>query len=441
MVQVGETPPPPPAPLGFAQRGRSSIEASGLISADTFWGADTVRVVGSVTVERGITLTIAPGARVEFADFYDLAVLGRILAVGTASEPIVFTTDEPEAFAADSTIVGCWNGIRFPWTPSSNAESRLEHCVLEYSKAVGDDPFGGALSVTGFSKLLVRNCVFRSNAATYGGAISCSHQAAPVLVGNLFHGNTAFLGGSAVYALYAYPDITNSTIIGNAVLNDAPFDATGAVHNHISKSRTTGSIVRANTSAYFIPTQLLEAKGYYTTFCNIEDGYEGDGNINEDPLFVGFGGHPYALSPESPCVDAGEPDTLGLRLPTIDLAGLPRFDDGGIDMGAYEGAAGTGVEGGPVDSAVSLSCRPNPFRQRTTVTFALPARSLSSVRVYDVAGRLVRTLVEGHLDAGPHEIVWDGTDDAGRRVASGVYFAASEPEVGRSVAAKVVHLR
>ena len=75
------------------------------------------------------------------------------------------------------------------------------------------------------------------------------------------------------------------------------------------------------------------------------------------------------------------------------------------------------------------------------MTLTLPARSLSSVRVYDVAGRLVRTLVEGNLDAGPHEIVWDGTDDAGRRVASGVYFAASEPEVGRSVAAKVVLLR
>jgi len=45
------------------------------------------------------------------------------------------------------------------------------------------------------------------------------------------------------------------------------------------------------------------------------------------------------------------------------------------------------------------------------------------LRIYDVNGRLVRKLVDGTLAAGPHVAVWNGTDDAGRGVASGHYYA------------------
>jgi len=45
------------------------------------------------------------------------------------------------------------------------------------------------------------------------------------------------------------------------------------------------------------------------------------------------------------------------------------------------------------------------------------------LRIYDVNGRLVRKLVDGNLAAGPHVAVWNGTDDAGRGVASGHYYA------------------
>jgi len=49
-----------------------------------------------------------------------------------------------------------------------------------------------------------------------------------------------------------------------------------------------------------------------------------------------------------------------------------------------------------------------------------------SLRVYDVQGRMVRTLVDRNEPAGPHTVVWDGTDDSGRRVSSGTYFARIE---------------
>ena len=61
-----------------------------------------------------------------------------------------------------------------------------------------------------------------------------------------------------------------------------------------------------------------------------------DGNIDADPLFVDAINENYHLSPSSPCIDAGTPDTTGLNLPDYDLNGNTRIVNGIIDMGAYE---------------------------------------------------------------------------------------------------------
>ena len=65
---------------------------------------------------------------------------------------------------------------------------------------------------------------------------------------------------------------------------------------------------------------------------------------------------------------------------------------------------------------------PNPFVPFSTIAFELSEPADVSLRIYDVSGRLVRVLTEGRRTADRHEEVWDGRDDEGRRVASGVYF-------------------
>lgn len=64
---------------------------------------------------------------------------------------------------------------------------------------------------------------------------------------------------------------------------------------------------------------------------------------------------------------------------------------------------------------------PNPFNPSTTITFALPESAPVTLAIYDTNGRIVRTLVNGAGAAGLHEVVWNGLDDNGRAVASGVY--------------------
>jgi hypothetical protein len=64
---------------------------------------------------------------------------------------------------------------------------------------------------------------------------------------------------------------------------------------------------------------------------------------------------------------------------------------------------------------------PNPFNPITTIRFGLPESGPVRLVIYDVNGRVVRTLVAGHRAAGKHEAKWDARDEAGRAVASGVY--------------------
>ena len=81
---------------------------------------------------------------------------------------------------------------------------------------------------------------------------------------------------------------------------------------------------------------------------------------------------------------------------------------------------------------------PNPFRGKTTIGFSVSGIGYSqkseklhptpctlypvSLKVYDIAGRMVRTLIDGEVGKGHHSIEWDGKDDKGMRLSSGIYF-------------------
>jgi len=84
---------------------------------------------------------------------------------------------------------------------------------------------------------------------------------------------------------------------------------------------------------------------------------------------------------------------------------------------------------------------PNPFNPCATIDFAVPIEGAVHLRVHDVAGRLVRTLVDGEMEPGEYVTTWDGTDEARARVASGVYMLRLEVG-GQSLApAKAVLLK
>ena len=69
------------------------------------------------------------------------------------------------------------------------------------------------------------------------------------------------------------------------------------------------------------------------------------------------------------------------------------------------------------------NCWPNPFNPMTTISYDLPNAAQVNLRIYDMGGSLVKTLVNGDMvEAGRKEVVWRGRDNSGRQVAAGVYF-------------------
>lgn len=92
--------------------------------------------------------------------------------------------------------------------------------------------------------------------------------------------------------------------------------------------------------------------------------------------------------------------------------------------------------GTPVVRALRVS--PNPVGARARIAFTLDGAQRVSVAVFDATGRRVATIASGTLSAGLHEPVWEGRDDAGRRVPAGSYFVAVETDSGRRVARMAV---
>ena len=70
-----------------------------------------------------------------------------------------------------------------------------------------------------------------------------------------------------------------------------------------------------------------------------------------------------------------------------------------------------------------LPNNPNPFNPSTTINFTLPSADFTSLVIYNLMGQKIRELVSEELDAGAHTFVWDGKDDVGMAVSSGIYLS------------------
>ena len=125
--------------------------------------------------------------------------------------------------------------------------------------------------------------------------------------------------------------------------------------------------------------------------------------------------------------DIGSPSLVEAA---VDDLRLLRFDGGTTAVGAPT----------PTTRLALAPPSPNPSAHETRFSFALAARGAASLAVYDVSGRRMRSLREGVLEAGSHQAVWNGRDDAGNPAPSGLYFARLAAE-GRTLTQRLVRHR
>lgn len=178
--------------------------------------------------------------------------------------------------------------------------------------------------------------------------------------------------------------------------------------------------------------------------CAIEGEDWGSGNIDSPPAFLDIEDFPsgFALADSSFCIAAGD----GEACPGEDMNGALRPDPPGTppDLGCYESvrgsASGVSVEQVRGEGLPILGQYPNPANPRCEFSVLLDRDDRLDLNLLNVAGRRVRELWRGSLGAGAHRFTWDGRDDGGRDVSSGVYLLQATTPAGQQ-ALKVVLLR
>lgn len=212
-------------------------------------------IQGSIMVANGATLTIEPGVTINFQGTYKMLILGKIIAIGSSNDSIIFT--------ASNTSTG-WRGIRFDNTVITNDSSKFHFCRFQYGKATGASPDnnGGALYFNNFSKAIISNCHISNCAANSGGgAIYCSGSS-PKIINNLINNNTSvvfdnYIGGAGIYCTASSnPIISNNRIINNTAsngggiycYNSSPTISNNTISYNVASGSSGGGILCNNSS-------------------------------------------------------------------------------------------------------------------------------------------------------------------------------------------------
>jgi len=112
-----------------------------------------------------------------------------------------------------------------------------------------------------------------------------------------------------------------------------------------------------------------------------------------------------------------------ITVTATDASGNTATSTGTVTVGHDKGKSSKPVAGEPAPEAFGLDSNyPNPFNPATTIRYALPEGANVSLVVYNILGQQVRTLVSGAQGPGVHSVVWDGRDEAGRQMSTGVYI-------------------
>ena len=282
--------------------------------------------------------------------------------------------------------------------------------------------WGGASSIRNGTLATFQRTEFANNVAVQypalGGGIYSDHEAQVVLEFCTFVANSALYGGALSVDREAQLRVTNCTMR----LNLGAYSG-GGIYVKAASPVIESSILAANTGRAIqcvVPGRvatLSRCDLWGNTGGNwdgpIEDQVRLRGNFQADPLFCADDDAHLAVN--SPCVaeDGSLPPIGALGV------GCDGLDGGGVD-----------TEPDPVVVGEPLVISPNPFNPHTTVAFEVSAPGPVRVRIHDLRGAVVATLVDTALPRGRHSVPWTGVDDRGRQVASGTYVVSAQTSTG-----------
>ena len=313
---------------------------------------------------------------------------------------------------------------------------------------------GGGIFISGGSELCLTNVIIQENNAEYGGGIDL-YESILSLTNVSIIKNNANNNGGGILSSYSNSNLVNVTISGNT----ASGNGGGIYCKYNSNTSLINSILWNDLSQEIYFYQYGYPNTITISYSDIQGDSAGivtnnngivkwlDGNIDADPLFIDPDNGDYHFLSSSPCIDAGTPDTTGLNLPPFDLDGNPRIYNGIIDMGCYEWQ-GVGVDDlyNTEVCPVLYQNYPNPFspdKIGTTIISFFNTKSTKNakIKIYNIKGQLVKTLIPIPINRDDKclmtKIVWDGKDENGKPVSSGIYFYQLSTRGGSASGGKV----
>jgi hypothetical protein len=286
----------------------------------------------------------------------------------------------------------------------------FENNIIKGNSSLGSTGAGGISCRFGSYPKIANNIIVDNSAATHGGGIRCFEDATPTITNNLVIGNDAGISGGGIECDNgAFTTITNTILWNNVApagteMWIGPRSGPSAVLT-ISYSDVKGGMV----SVYVNPGSTLNW---------------GPGMIDTNPLFRSLGVGDFHLmaiacgdSVNSPCIDMGDPNILDSLFDCSWGLGTERSD-----MGAYGGGdsvlVGVNTQEIEIPKEHHLSYNyPNPFNSTTKIRYDIREWSYVTLKVYDVIGSEIASLVKKVQPQGNYEIEFDSTE-----LTSGIYF-------------------
>jgi len=347
----------------------------------------------------------------------------------------------------------------------------IEDCIIWNNIATR----GGGIYVTG--NPTIRNNIIQNNAVTVAGGGIVSYSGEMILENNLITQNHSDIYGGGVHIeTSGYVEITNNQLSENTSMRGSAI----CFHAENAGGFIKNNLVIENSSQYLhsdfgqelesieiinntFANNIVDSLGIYVykavlinniiwnnadqeitigtgadvevRYCNIQGGWEGEGNINVLPRFAGQSYGDYSITGFSHCVGAGiseiEINGTIYYAPEFDIEGTIRPAPVGTnpDIGAYEN-----LNGEPYVSAENtqllvpeykLQNYPNPFNPSTTISFeSTDSNEYARIEIYNLKGQKVRKfdVILNGVEGESNSIEWNGTDLNNKQVGSGIYL-------------------
>jgi hypothetical protein len=345
---------------------------------------------------------------------------------------------ELENITLEGLVSNCMSGINFfaSYGTARNISINDCHTIGNDDMPVFDILNADLDSTLVLENVSVTNCSALSPTVSIIGIMPNIGRNPLVRINNMLIANNTSNGNAPIsISLNSIntSSISNCTFVNNSG-GSQPFKLTGRVNvsNCLFSNNGFNEINIRNT-------QIANYISHINFYNNMISGYPAsvyvhasnqvafnDFNFSANPSFAGTDwADPlsYRLNFDSPCINAGTPDTTGLYLPEFDLYGNNRIYNGIIDIGCNEWN-GTSNEDDYTPQAVFNDVRiyPNPFRDDTTFHYNLGKEAMVDISIYNAKGQRIKHYQQNSLAKGSHSLNWDGKDNLGLDCSSGIYI-------------------